>query len=239
MILILQHTDCEGPAYVAELLEQRGLAARIVRPDIEPLPVGMQGFAALIILGGPQSVNRLDFFPWLRAEIEFVRRALVSNSPALGICLGAQIIASACGLRVAASPAKEIGWFPVRRNLETDNSFFRVLPHEFECFHWHGEQVIADFDLAPLAATAITPCQAFSPLPGVLALQFHLEVTPEAIEAMASAFVGELQDAGISPESLSHNLDTRLSASQRLADSVIGRWLDEFASSSAGSGGAS
>jgi GMP synthase-like glutamine amidotransferase len=230
MILILQHHDCEGPAYIAELLEQRGMPSHILRPDQEPLPAGLKGYEALIILGGPQSVNRLDMFPWLRAEIEFIRRALVANAPVLGICLGSQLIASACGLRVLPGSTKEIGWFPVQRNMETDNAFFRVLPQEFECFHWHGEQVIPDFDLAPLASTDITPCQAFSPLPGVLALQFHLEMTADAIDSMATAFSSELEEAGISSDSLTENIDRRLTSSQRLADSVIGRWLDEFAS---------
>jgi hypothetical protein len=40
-------------------------------------------------------------------------KAIESGKPVLGICLGAQMIASAMGARVFPNPVKEIGWFPI------------------------------------------------------------------------------------------------------------------------------
>ena len=228
MIHILQHADCEGPAYLATMLQQRGLEYKVLRPDRGELPQ-LADSDALIILGGPQSVNNFRSFPWMRREIEFVRLAIDSGLPVLGICLGAQVLASACGMQVVACPAKEIGWHMVQCNATDDAvGYFRDVPQEFNCFHWHGEMIVPHGDIPVLAATDITPCQAMAPQPGLLALQFHLEVTRDAILSMAAAFHGELADELISLESLLGELDEQLPQSQQLAELVIGKWLAQL-----------
>ena len=226
MIQILQHHDCEGPAYLATMMAARELDWKVLRADRGEIPKDLNGLDALIILGGPQSVNRTDLFPWMRREIEIVRLAIDAGLPVLGICLGAQVVATACGMQVVNCDHKEIGWFPVRRLASGSEGWFADVPEEFTCFHWHGERMIPHEDMPSLAATDVTPCQACSPLPGVLALQFHLEVTEEAIRAMAAAFHKEMADELIGLDSLLWELPEQLANSQRLADNVIGRWFE-------------
>ena len=43
------------------------------------------------------SVNDEALFPWLKAEKAFLRTAVEAGVPTLGVCLGAQLIASAFG----------------------------------------------------------------------------------------------------------------------------------------------
>ncbi|MCB1218560.1 type 1 glutamine amidotransferase [bacterium] len=230
MIHILQHHDCEGPAYLATLLQERGLEWQCVRADRGLLPGEMEQCSGLVILGGPQSVNRTDRFPWMRREIEFVRLAIDRGLPVLGICLGAQVVAAACGMQVVNCDYREIGWFPVQRSgAGAESAYFANVPEQFTCFHWHGEQILPHEDLPALAATEVTPCQALAPQPRVLALQFHLEVTEEAIRGMASAFSDELADEMIGLDSLLWDLPQQLAESQRLARAVIGPWLDVVA----------
>ena len=45
------------------------------------------------------SVNNEKEFPWLRPEKQFMRQAIARGVPLLGVCLGAQLIASAMGSR--------------------------------------------------------------------------------------------------------------------------------------------
>ena len=61
----------------------------------------------VIILGGPMSVN--DKLPALETEQEYIRKAVASGVPVLGVCLGAQLMASALGGRVEATGGFQFG----------------------------------------------------------------------------------------------------------------------------------
>ena len=49
----------------------------------------------VMAFGGPMSVN--DDFPALHAEREYLREALTAGKPVFGVCLGAQMMATALG----------------------------------------------------------------------------------------------------------------------------------------------
>jgi len=85
-----------------------------------------------------QSVNDENKFPWLALEKQFVHENIESGKPVLGICLGAQIIASAMGAKMFPNPVKEIGWFPIHAVASIDGTVFNLPPSEI-VFHWHGE----------------------------------------------------------------------------------------------------
>lgn len=166
---------------MAEALARHAIDAVYVDlPEAPDAEVSLADAAAVIFMGGPMSVNDSD--AWLHREMQIAAQAVAGRMPALGICLGAQLIAKALGARVSPIPSKEIGWFALEFTpaCATDRLFAGIGPHE-TLFQWHGET----FELPPgaelLASTNACKNQAFRVRDNVYGLQFHLEVTPEMI----------------------------------------------------------
>lgn len=140
----LQHVPFEGLGSIGPWLEATGYELTHTRFfESTDLPES-KAIDLLVIMGGPMSVNDEERFPWLVQEKQFVREVIESGKPVLGICLGAQLIASAMGGKVFANPVKEIGWFPIHADNTADSAMFGF-PLSETVFHWHGET----FDLPP------------------------------------------------------------------------------------------
>ncbi|MEW6510739.1 MAG: type 1 glutamine amidotransferase [Bacteroidota bacterium] len=173
----LQHVPFEGLGCIEPWLKAAGYEithTRLFESTQFPEPNELD---LLVVMGGPMSANDEGRLPWLIQEKQFIHRCLRGGKSILGVCLGAQLIASAMGARVYRNREKEIGWFPVEGVLPAGSSTFRF-PTSAEVFHWHGET----FDLPPgairLARSEGCENQAFQVERNVIGLQFHLEITP-------------------------------------------------------------
>ena len=68
-------------------------------------------------------------------EDEFLKKALKEEIPILGICLGAQLLAKACGAKVKKAKQKEIGWSKVNlTDKGKQDSLFTGLPSQLNVF---------------------------------------------------------------------------------------------------------
>lgn len=86
----------------------------------EPIPHHTQDVGGLIILGAALGVRDTDTAPWLPAVTDLIRDALTRETPVLGLCLGAQILAEAAGGRVERGEAGgEIGVSQITLNSAT------------------------------------------------------------------------------------------------------------------------
>jgi len=194
--LILQHVDYESPGIILDWLDGRGLDYVILRPDREKFP-SVGEFQRVIIMGGPMGVNDGEQYPWLREEKRFIRDFLSSGGKALGICLGAQLLAEVLGAKVRSGVCDEFGWKEVYLTGDARKSrYFYDFPARFPAFHWHSDA----FDIPPgainPASTRECPDQVVE-TGNVLGIQFHLEMTPQMVEE-AIRITG--RDAGSSDE---------------------------------------
>jgi GMP synthase-like glutamine amidotransferase len=220
-ILAFRHIPCEHLGLIEPELKSRGIGwdyADLCQPDAAlPRPADYDG---LIFMGGPMSVN--DGLPCLEFEKRCIAQAVASGQPVLGVCLGAQLIASALGARVYRNPKKEIGWFDVHLTeaAQKDPLFAGAGPTE-TVFHWHGET----FDLPEgstwLAWSEDCRHQAFRLGAGTYGLQFHLEVTPGMIRdwCCEDANSGDVRELEAPIDALRNS--ARLAV---LSQQVFGRW---------------
>lgn len=173
----LQHVPFEGLGSIALWLDAMGCTTTSTRLFESVQWPTLDAVDFLIVMGGPMSVNDEGTFPWLSGEKAFIRRCIDAGKPVLGICLGAQLIASALDADVHANDSEEIGWFPIQAVPVDDEVAFR-LPASIEVFHWHGETFELPAGAVRLARSEACENQAFQLGPSVIGLQFHLETTP-------------------------------------------------------------
>ncbi len=176
-IQFLQHVPFEGLGSIQPWIEKSEhilLSTQLY--DIDRLPE-VNEFDALIIMGGPMGIYDYEAYPWLAAEKKLIAESIQSGKKILGICLGAQLIADVLGAKVSNNEYREIGWYPVKKTTESEQSAINsILPQKVEVFHWHGDVFDIPAGSVRLFNSAACENQAFIYKEQVLALQFHMEM---------------------------------------------------------------
>ncbi len=186
-IAIFQHAASEPAGYFETVFSEHKIPHEYIRL-YETNEVPATGATHFMFMGGPMSVNDEKEFPYLKEEKALIRNAVKRGRPVLGICLGAQLIASAFGAKVYPY-RQETGWCRLIREPDLPGALSRF-PAQFSVFQLHGET----FDLpagAHLLCTGdIVKHQAFV-YKTTLALQFHLELT----DAIISEWTQDMEPA--------------------------------------------
>ncbi len=176
-VLVIKHVESEGPGTLKEGFEQAGAQVEVLSLyEGKALPA-VDGYRAVVSMGGPMNVYEDHAYPFLREEAEFLREAIEAGVPVLGICLGAQMIARACGAKVTKAPVEEIGWYPVHITTEgRADELFWDFPSQLQVFQWHGDTFEVPEGGSLLFKAPLCRNQAFR-YKNAYGLQFHLEVT--------------------------------------------------------------
>lgn len=187
-----QHVPFEGLGSIEPWL--RSVRAEVTSTKFFESPTlpNVKDVDLLVVVGGSMSVNDEADLPWLVAEKRFIREAIEEEKAVLGVCLGAQLIASAMGALVYPNEEKEIGWFPISPVQTTTSHPLFTFPGESLVFHWHGETFDLPRGAIQLARSIACENQAFQLGRRIIGLQFHLETTPESIRDIVSNCRSEL-----------------------------------------------
>jgi len=230
-VAIFRHAPTEGPGYFATFLDARRIPWRLVKVDAgEKVPADPREFSGLALMGGPMSVN--DDLAWIGDVLALTDKAVESDVPVLGHCLGGQLMSKALGGKVTRNGVKEIGWGTVEvADSATAREWFGAT-REFTGFHWHGETFTIPPRATRIAGSPYCANQAFA-LGKHLGMQCHVEMTPELIRSWCEDWEKELvARAGPSvqtPDQIFERLDERVGVLNRIADRLYERWVEGLA----------
>jgi GMP synthase (glutamine-hydrolysing) len=135
----------------------------------------------LVVLGGPIGVYEDMKYPFLTRETQLISQRLAADLPTLGICLGAQLLASALGSAVYPAKKKELGWATIDLSEAGRQSVVRHLENT-QVLHWHGDTFDLPAQCEHLASTELCRNQAFRRGSNVLGFQFHPEAAARGFE---------------------------------------------------------
>lgn len=226
-ILAIQHIGCE-PLGLFEA-EAAGLAefAYVRSFRGEWLPDALDGFDGIIVLGGPMAAYETDTHGYLKSELELIKLAVAADFPVLGVCLGAQLIATAAGTRVYAGPHREIGWGEVRLTAAArSDTLFRGLPDAIPVFQLHGDTFELPAGAIRLAGNEMYANQAFRLGNRVYGLQFHVEVSEELVRGWTGEYCDYMVGAGSEAGDILDNLQDKSQLLRPIAAQFIKRFLD-------------
>lgn len=215
IVNVIRHLAFEDMGSFASVLQAHDVGIKYFEAGVDDLSqIDALSDSLLVVLGGPVSVNDADSFPFIDTEIDLLRRRIEADKPTLGICLGAQLIASAMGANIYPGQEKEIGWEGLQLTEAGENSALRYLSEAYcSMLHWHGETFDLPEGAVLLASSSKYTNQAFCVGANVLALQFHPEITVHGMERWFIGHIGEImQTDDVSVEQLRQ--ETHLNANQ-------------------------
>ena len=176
----IYHVAFEDAGTLGPVLEERGIGLQYLQAGVEGLSPALDA-NLLVVLGGPIGIYEIERYPFLKDELNTLEAVVKGGTPVVGICLGAQALASVLAARVYPGVQAELGWDELTLTEEGKASPLGVL-EGLRVLNWHGDTFDLPAGATRLASTPLTPNQAFSYGPKVLALQFHVELPERDME---------------------------------------------------------
>ena len=191
-LLVLQNIEREGPGLFLKIAKEKGFL-----PEIYNLSHGKKLPEAkkedlILIMGGPMSVRDVnnEKYLWMREEVDFIKNAIESQIPIIGICLGAQLLAYISGGKIERLKDEfnkenkpEIGWSEISSIDEKLNDEISLnLKEPLKVLHWHGERIILPPQAELIASSTRCREQLFRIGDFIYGLQFHVETEGSMID---------------------------------------------------------
>jgi GMP synthase (glutamine-hydrolysing) len=224
-VLAVVYQDDAGPGVFGSTVIESGAELVEWRPQLgEPEP---SGFDAVMVFGGAMHPHQVEEHPWLEDQRSWLRGLLTSDVPALGVCLGAELLGEAAGGKVVQLDSPEIGWREARLTEgASSDPVFGALPASFPSLQWHSYAL--EPPAGALARTAAS-AQAYRLAPRAWGIQFHAEVTPAIVEAWIveaeETDAEDVREAGIDLGEMRERTAAEIDAWQGLGRGLAARFL--------------
>jgi GMP synthase-like glutamine amidotransferase len=208
--LVIENDPSDPLGRLGEWFAEAELPLTVLRPHAgDELPGDVGDHIALVVLGGDQSAypgpGGTPGAPWFPALEGLLRKAVRHRVPTLGVCLGAQLLATAHGGTVERSTSgPEIGpGLVARRDAADADPLFKRVPLLPDVIQWHSDEITElPLNAVLLAASTRYPHQAFRLGDRAWGVQFHIECDTAMIAAWAGHDAAVLTELGYDPEVL-------------------------------------
>ncbi len=229
--LILTHLSAEGSCALGKVLAERGFriqtrsAAKTDLSEIDPLRPDL-----LVVMGGPVGVYQQEDYPFLKSEIEILKKRLAADKPTIGICLGSQLMAAALGSRVyEGKQGKELGWMPLTlTDAGESHEAAALCGSQTNMFHWHGDTFDLPKNCTLLASTDAYTNQIFQSGKNGLGVQCHPEVTADQLKEWLVMFTAQItgKDPLVPIEALRTQTSAHIETLNIQAKLFFNTWLE-------------
>lgn len=219
-VLVVENDPVAPLDLVESWLTEAGLTVDVIKPhagDVMPaqLPAEYQG---LIVLGGRMGANDDEEFSWLTPQRSLMKDAIAQDFPFVGICLGAQMLATAVDGQSIRTPMPEAGLVQigVNQNAQDDLLFGQLAGQVLPVVSWHQDYIVdLPDDAVILAANDACPVHAYRIGKNVYGMQFHPEASVQTVAKWAKPTDEVLQKMNRTPEQALAQISQ---ATQELAD---------------------
>ncbi len=178
-VLMIVHQATSTTGRVGRIMRRWGVHEDIRCPNLgDALPTTLDDYSGVVMFGGPMSAND-EHEPGIRRELDWMSTTLDGDTPFLGVCLGAQMLARVHGASVWEHPQQvaEIGYYEIKAT-QAGTAYF---PDSMHIYQWHRESFDLPSTATLLATSELFTNQAFSVSPRHLGVQFHPDVTRDML----------------------------------------------------------
>jgi GMP synthase (glutamine-hydrolysing) len=225
--IAIRHIAFEDAGILESVLNERGIKLRYLEAGVDDLAPA-KDTDLLVVLGGPIGIYEVERYPFLKHELSVIEAAVKKGVPVIGICLGCQALAAVLAARVYPNRAKELGWDQMTLTKEGKASPLGAIDG-IPVLNWHGDTFDLPLGATRLASTEITPNQAFTYGPRVLALQFHVELPKRDLERWLIGHTLELAISKVDLGKMRADTARFAPAANEASRHVFNDWLDALA----------
>jgi GMP synthase (glutamine-hydrolysing) len=204
-VLVVQHERGTGAGWFGQWLTEAGLVLEVAHPYAGDELKPMTTYDGAVVLGGSMAPTDDEQCPWLPTVRQLMAEAVASSVPLLGICLGAQLLALACGGAVRRGVlGPELGVLDIEVHPAADDDpLCAGLTSPSSVVQWHWEEISALPAGATLLAGSRTYAnQVFRVGDHAWGVQGHPEVTAQIAAQWAREDSPMLGAAGRAPDEL-------------------------------------
>lgn len=204
-VLVVQHEPDTGAGWFGEWLSEAGLALEVSHPYAGEQLAPATTYDAAVVLGGAMAPGEDERCPWLPAVRAMMADAVGASVPLIGICLGAQLLALACGGAVRRGVrGPELGVLDLEVHAAADTDpLFAGLASPARVLQWHWEEISAlPAGATLLAGSAAYANQVFRVGDRAWGVQGHPEVTSQIAADWGREESALLVAAGRAPDEI-------------------------------------